>query len=394
MLRSPFVVYIATFAAALGIYQLGWSDLYPDLSFDLLFFFAVTFGCAGLLALLMQPAIEATHRYKPLILPRWTILIVLLSFAAEVWLAGGVPLLLVLGGLVFYEHEATATHLHLFMFWSVFSTIRFADFLYSGRKSCLLEAFLPVLFYGLLVYRGPALICLVSWAFVFVIKHRGLRKRHVTIGGTIAIGFLLINGLIGDLRSPGQEEVGSPSATFRGSGIPRTYFWSYLYTTVPIANLQLSVDKVEPGHGTAAEFIASEFLPDTFSKRLLPIINDSIASGSGNLISRDQLYSWDQPQIAPGLNISTIFGRAYGFFGWIGPAIMFAFLSAFVIVYLITIRTSPYRVPALALLNTLVVFCLFNNMIASAAMLPLLILIAVLPPWRARLADTAALQYR
>jgi hypothetical protein len=136
--------------------------------------------------------------------------------------------------------------------------------------------------------------------------------------------------------------------------------------------------------GTVAEFVASDLLPDTISKRILPLLNDRIQSGGGNLLSRDMLYSWEQPQVSPGLNISTVFGRSYGFFGWIGPVIMFMALSGLIIIYIILIRKSPYRVPALALLNVLVVFCIFNNMIASAAMLPQLVWPLLLPPWWTR----------
>jgi len=85
----------------------------------------------------------------------------------------------------------------------------------------------------------------------------------------------------------------------------------------------LSVDTLTSNHGTIPEFIASELIPDTFSKRILPLLNKEISSGQGNLVSRDQLYSWEQPNVAPGMNVSTIFGRSYGFFGWFGPVIMF-----------------------------------------------------------------------
>jgi hypothetical protein len=382
ILKNPFLVYLATFGAALGIYQLNWSEIYPPLSGDLLLFFGGTFVSALLLALLVAPAVGQTKDYRPGLLPKYTGLFIIATFAAEIALVGGIPLLLIARGASFYKFEAGATHLHVFVFWSVFSTIRFADYLYSGRRLYLLEAALPIIFYGLLVYRGPALISMLSWVFVFVIKHGGIKPKHglvLAIGGILA---LLLNGLLGDVRSPGQERIGAPSAAFRNSGIPQTFFWSYLYATVPIANLQLSVDKLVKEQGTIVEFIASDLLPDTISKRLLPILNERIATGQGNLVSRDQLYSWEQPQVATGLNISSIFGRSYGFFGWLGPVILFVVLTIFIITYLILIARSPYRVPALALLNTLVVFCLFNNMLASAAMLPQLILVLLLPPWR------------
>ena len=77
--------------------------------------------------------------------------------------------------------------------------------------------------------------------------------------GLIALFYL--NGVIGDVRSPGQETAGAPSAAFRNSGIPRTYFWTYLYATAPLANFQLSVDKLTPGHGTWLEFIGTDCCP-------------------------------------------------------------------------------------------------------------------------------------
>jgi hypothetical protein len=272
--------------------------------------------------------------------------------------------------------------LHVFSLWSVYSTIRFADFLYSKRRLYLLEALLPVIFYALLVYRGPALMTLSSWVFIFIIKNNGLKLKHILVAAIGAISILYVNGRIGDMRSPGHETLtGQPTAASRESGIPRTFFWTYLYTTGPLANLQLSVDKIQSNNGAVAEFMVSELVPDTFSRRLMPYVNSRITSNQGHFIARDMLYSWQQPQIGHGLNISTIFGRSYGYFGWTGPAIMFAVLSTFIAVYLLVIWRSPFRVPCLALLNTLVVFCLFNNMIVSAAIIPQLVWPLLLPPW-------------
>lgn len=387
MLKNPFLVYVAAFGAVLAIYQLGWSDIYPDLSWDFLLFFALTFLASLWLARSIAPFIDRTHDYIPGLLPKYTGLFVVATFAGEIFLAGGVPLVSVIRGAKFYALEASATHLHAFTFWSVYSAVRFADFLYSRRYFYLFEAALTLIFYLLLVYRGPAIMCVLSWIFVFVIKQGGLRFKHAAIAAGVVLSVFYVNGLIGDIRSPGQETAGAPSASFRNSGIPQTYFWTYLYATSPTANFQLSVDKLKGERGSVAEFVAAEFLPDTISKRILPLLNSRIDTGSGSLEKRDLLYSWEQPQISPGINIATLFGRSYGFFGWGGPVIMFLALSAFILIYVILIRNSPYRVPALALLNVLVVFCLFNNMLASAAMIPQLVWPLLLPPWRHVIAD-------
>lgn len=374
MLVNPFVIYTATFGAILAIYQLGWSDAYPDLSSDLLIFFAATFVWAAPLAWIIRPLLAAASSYTPGLLPRYTGLLVVATFLGEIALAGGVPLLMVMGGAKFYDLEAGATHLHAFVLWSVYSAIRFADFMYSRRPHYLLEAVLPVIFYGLMVYRGPALICVLSWLFVFAIRcGNSFRIKHAAFGIAAAFAAVFANGLLGDVRSPGQERIGAPSQSFNDSRVPRTLFWTYLYATVGIANLQLSVDTLQDNQGSAFEFIVADLVPDTISRRIL-------TSGE-SFQSRDQLYSWAQPHVAKGINVSTIYGRAYGFFGWYGTIIMFAALSALIVTYLVVIQWTPYFVPCLALLNTLVVMCIFNNMMVSAAMIPLLVLPLLLPPW-------------
>lgn len=382
MLKNPFLVYVLSFSAVLGIYQLGWSEIYPSLSYDLLLFFGLTFVFALLFARLVRPLVAGTGSYQPGLLTKYAGLFVIATFAIELVLAGGIPLYRVLKGVNFAEMESTATHLHVFTLWSAYSTIRFADFLYSKRRFYLLEASLPVIFYALLVYRGAAMMTLASWAFIFIIKNNGLKLKHIMMIAIATVCVFYLNGRLGDVRAPGDEvRAGQPTLAFRESGIPRTFFWTYLYSTVAVANLQLSVDKTQSNSGTVAEFIVSELIPDTFSRRIMQYVNHRVTSNQGNFITRDKLYSWEQPQVAPGMNISTIFGRSYGFFGWTGPKIMFSVLSLFIVVYLLLISRSPFRVPCLALLNTLVLFCLFNNMLVSAAIIPQLVWPLLLPPW-------------
>jgi hypothetical protein len=382
MLTNPFLVYLFSFCAVLGIYQLDWSEIYPSLSYNLLLFFGLTFIVALLLARLVRPIVASTGSYRPGLLTKYAGLFVVATFAIELVLSGGIPLYLIIKGVSFQEIERNATHLHVFTLWSVYSTIRFADFLYSKSRFYLLEASLPVIFYALLVYRGAAMMTLVSWAFIFIIKNNGLKLKHITVVVIAAVCVFYLNGRIGDIRAPGDDvKGGQPTVAFRESGIPRTFFWTYLYSTVGLANLQLSVDKIQSNKGTVAEFMVSELIPDTFSRRIMPYVNPRVTSNEGNFITRDMLYSWEQPQVGPGMNISTIFGRSYGYFGWTGPAIMFALLSTFIVVYLMVISRSPFRVPCLALLNTLVLFCLFNNMLVSAAIIPQLVWPLLLPPW-------------
>src|SRR3546814_8373152 len=138
-------------------------------------------------------------------------LFVLATIAGEIWL-NGIPIVRVMRGENFYEMEAAARHLHVFSLWSVYSTIRFADFLYSRRRLYLLEALVPLIIYGLFIYRGPAINLVLSWAFLFIIKQRGLKPLHATVAAVAAAAVLFLNGAIGEIRSPDHAALtGLPS---------------------------------------------------------------------------------------------------------------------------------------------------------------------------------------
>lgn len=394
--KNPFITYIVAFASVLALYHAGWSEIYPPLSWSMLLFFAVTFVVAGLLARAVVPLV-AGGDYQPGLLPGWAVIFVVVTFAGEVYLMGGVPLVLVMHGARFFKLEAQVTHLHVFTLWSVFSTIRFADFLYSARPiryRYLAEAVLVVVIYTVMIYRGPAIMTLASWAFLTIIRFNGLRLKYFAMILATTAVVVYVNGALGDIRSPGQEAAGAPSVALQEmaadmpaplASAPRRAFWGYLYATVPLANFQNAVDKMDRREGTLSEFVVTEMIPDTFSRRIMPLINPTIESNRGVFITRDQLYPWSLPLVSEGLNTATMFGRAYGYLGWLGAATMFAVLATFSIAYLIVISYSPYRVPALALLNTLVLFCLINNMLASAAMIPQLVWPLVLSLWPMRI---------
>jgi hypothetical protein len=359
MLKNPFVVYICSFGAVLAVYQLGWSEIYPALSFDLLIFFGLTFLVSALLARGVSRTVRQTKEYQPGQLPKYTLLLLLVCFAADIIYTGGIPLIMVIDRQFDYAgQDLGVPHLHVFTvtFASAFSTIRFADYLYSKRLRYLAEAILPLVYFILIFYRGPILICVVSWVFVFVIQRDRIGLLR---GSVVAILFLVILhlfGVFGNLRE-GEgaiEALGRPTAAFRDSAIPRTYFWTYIYLTSPMANLQLAVDTTTPEGGRAAEFVVSEMLPDFVSKRILP------------LLGAEQVKP---PQVAVGLSVASLYGRSYVYRGWLGPVLLFGVLAGLILLYLRLIRHSPYRVPCLALLNTLIVFCTFQNMIAFAGLM-------------------------
>ena len=358
MLKNPFLVYVLSFGAVLAVYQLGWSEVYPSLSSDLLIFFAITFLVSILLAVAVSPVVQEIGDYQPGLLPKYTIVLLTASFAADLIYTGGIPLLMVIDGQFDYAGELGVPHLHVFngTFGSVFATIRFTDYLYSKRRRYLLEALIPIAYFVLIFYRGPAAICLISWGFVFFIKRGRLGMMRLSLVAVLALLALYVFGAFGDLREGDTaiEQIGKPTAAFQESGVPKSYFWTYIYMTSPMANLQLAVDTTSLENRGAAEFAVSEMLPDFISKRILPFLDAKQVK---------------TPEVSPGLTVATMFGRSYVYTGWIGPVLLFTLLAALIVVYLQIIRRSPYRVPCLALLNTFIVFCTFQNMIVFAGLI-------------------------
>jgi hypothetical protein len=361
-LKNPFLIYIAAFAAVLLTYQLNWSDVYPPLSSGLVLFFLATFFCAAILALAIAPVVNQIGTYEPGRLWKYTGAVLTLSFVADFIASGFVPFISLLAGDRIDFDAIGIPSLHVFnvTFGGSFATIRFADFLYSRRKIYLLEACIPLVYFLLLVYRAPALMCVASWAFVYLIRHGGwIRLRSAVALALFVVVSLYLNGVIGDARSPSPyavaesqvEDLARPTEAFRQSGIPRTFFWSYVYFTSPMANVQTTFDVAFPVTGKGATFVLGEMLPDALTHRVLDFLGE------------ERIRT---PEIAPGLNASTIFGASYVYLGQFGPPLMFAYLSLIIVVYLLLTRRSAFNVPSLALLNTIVVFCTFHNMIASS----------------------------
>jgi hypothetical protein len=359
MLKNPFVIYICSFGGVLAVYQLGWAEIYPPLSSGLLLFFAVTFLVSALLARKVSRTVRETKQYQPGLLPRYAAPLLLACFAADIIYTGGIPLIMVIDRQFDYASEGLGVpHLHVFTVTmaSAFSTIRFADYLYSKRLRYLVEALLPICYFILIFYRGPILICVVSWVFVFVIQRDRIGILRTSAVAALFLLVLHLFGTLGNLRE-GEgaiEALGQPTAEFKNSGIPGTYFWTYVYLTSPMANLQLAIDTTTPEDGRVAVFLVSEMLPDIVSKRVLP------------LLGAEQVKP---PEVAAGLNVGSLYGRSYVYQGWLGPVLMFGLLAGLIGLYLRLIRYSPYRVPCLALLNTFIVFCTFHNMIAFAGLI-------------------------
>jgi oligosaccharide repeat unit polymerase len=358
MLKHPFVIYILSFGGVLAVYQLGWSQLYPSLSIGMLAFFGLTFLVAAALAIAVFHDVEDVGNHQPGLISPYILVLLVCLYIADFAYSGDVPLLSLLAGNYKYGSFPGIPTVHVFAvtFSGAFATIRFADFLYEGggrRWRYLFESLIPLTYFALLNYRGALVLALISWAFIYIIRRGRLGPVPFLSIVTLAMIGLYLFGAFGDVRTGGIEKLGKPTSSFAQSGVPRTYFWGYIYFTSPLANFQYTVDTADPEFKLrdSLEFVPAELLPDFLSNRILPLLGAERRA---------------TPEIGPGLNVATIYARSYLYFGWIGVFMMFCWLIACILLYLRLILKSAYGVPSLALLNTLIFFCTFDNMIAQS----------------------------
>lgn len=374
MLKNPFIIYIISFGGVLCAYQLKWSDIYPDLSIDLLFFFIATFFLSLIFAVYISKDVERTRDYEVSKLSPAVYLFLIVGFVSDIAYQGDIPLRLIIEGVDYsYNNFGIPTlHVAIITFGGTFSVIRFSDYLYSKKPEFLIQALMPIIYDILIVNRGAALIAMISWIFIVIIKNDGLGVKKWIITAILLLSALYFFGIVGDIRSGegGIEEIGKPTESFENLGVPKAYFWTYIYLTSPFANLQEIINVLPHETGSLSGFVVGEMMPDFISKRILPIIGDE------EIIKT--------PLISPALNVTTIYARSYWYLGWIGLIIMFVVLVAAILLYVKFTLRSPYRVPALALLNTLIVFCIFDNMIAFSGMSLQLAWLLLLPIPRQR----------
>ncbi|MEO5643506.1 MAG: hypothetical protein ABIS12_09275 [Bacteroidia bacterium] len=354
---NPFFVYIVGFAMALLIYSFGWSTLYPDLSAPLLAFFVVTFA----VSLLMGIAVLVLGRieYKPI---TWNdkspfyIFLIWVGYTIEFFYNHGIPIFM-LGSSSEnrIEFGIPTFHVILVTIGSFFSVYLFHQLCSDFRKSRLLYFLLSILPAILVINRGMLFMILSSSLFVFLLSLRGIRVR--TIVGTVLtvlVAFYFF-GLVGNLRQTHGKTTtseyilsnGQATPGFKDSIIPPAYFWTYLYASSPLANLQFTVDNAEPLEDWVS-FFNFELIPDFISKRTAPLLDAK---------------KTDVVRIAPWLTVSTLYARSYVFVGWMGMVILFIVFTVSSFFYLLLLpKRSEYYVTGLAILCTVALFNTFDNM--------------------------------
>lgn len=372
VLINPYSILCLVFISVILIYSLKWSGLYSDLGFGtIIFLVSLIFTSLTLFVLTKK---NITHKLKNSIKNAQNerykltkpIFLIVSFFLIEIFYNGYIPLFTALNFSENFEYRSFSLPiLHLpFLGYTSFIFLKASsNFIFIGEKKSLGALLIIFTIHLLLVSRGSIVFCLLMFLNIFFIKYKFKIKTTLKTVLTIFLSMYLF-GILGDFRTNAQigEEnsfdvlalakvtKASSSVTDNPELLPM--YWSYLYASSPLANLQNTIDHEVTEKKIFSNLIIYEVLPDFISRK--------IAQG------------FDEPEfksyinkIIPFLTVATFAGDSYGFYGWFGVLISSLLLLATPIVVLMLTGSKKFHLQVAAL-NSLMILSAFTNILVFA----------------------------
>ena len=366
-ITNPYFIYSLAFSFVLLFYQLAWSELYPNLSVALILFFFASIFISIIFCLYFNKInyfsySNVTFNHKTL----WLVTgFILLGNLIEFKYMGLVPLFAILQGskYAYTDFGIPTFHVVLIVFNSFWAVFIFHNLVSSRQKNLIIPYLLCLLPSVLIFNRGNFLMIIASSIFISLMAAKKLKQLLLKVA-IFSIIILFSFGIAGNIRvSKGKKTandliltLGRASTEFKDSPIPKEFFWAYLYTTSPIANLQQTLDKhdvTELSFEKVLIFINCEILPDFVSKR------------------NKHLFQQREPidQISNAFTVGSVYARSCAYFGYWGLIVMFGFIILFNILTIAMLnKNSIFFVTGIAILNSIMVFSIFDNMFTFAGL--------------------------
>ncbi len=222
--------------------------------------------------------------------------------------------------------------------------------------------------------RGNIMMSIVTMFFLWInIKapNLTLKKMFVIIIGVLSVMYLFgVAGnyrTINDLYSQDQKfdnsynsnvilAIGGASDTFKSNLVPGEFFWTYLYITSPLSNLQYNIVKNNPEFTLtgALYVIVDELTIDAVSKKIDEVLGRK---------RRDADLLVDQ------LTVPTALTGSYNYAGWGGVAIYLVFIWMFGFCYSFIVSKNPIGIIGMSTLCTVYLFSIFDNMFTLSGLM-------------------------
>lgn len=376
ILINPFLMFGLTFLYVFISFNMGLSDLYlktNDYSLNLIFacFIIMCLFLGGVYHLILLSRNKYLFHTSKFISKRtFSNSILIVGFIVECANNGGVPLILVLKGAVYDYTQFGIKTFHVFYmgYLSASAIINFERYLFTRSKYYLISPLLAIIITILILNRGALLLILFPIALMYIASLRvKIKIKHFVFISAMLIAVIVGFGILGDKRllSSGYEEsdailkIGEASPVFEN--VPTGFFWVYLYSTSPFANLMLQANQGNFNQGDIGDFLATSIYPDFISKYTNPNMDD-----------RFSLL-----KITPELNVGTAFCMPLITFGIAGLIMYFAWFLIFNILF-IWLNKNNYLLSTAATLTSIAIFLSFNNMLTFSSCVLQIIFITVL----------------
>ena len=364
---NPYLCYSFSFIVAIVVYLFGWSKLYPTLSVATFCFLSITIVLNLALGWYVNKnkpiafkRITFSKRHIPYVITIFIYILWTLDFLYE----GGIPLVKILLNQSYNYRLFGIPSLHVFIvtFSSFFTLLLFQAYL-STKRNELLLLYLVNLIAAILIYSRAMLFFNLSGSFFLFLF--AVKKIPVWFKYSLPVGLLFLFyffGALGTLRSSREAKtkfdnalfmnVGGASETFKKSVIPKEYFWTYIYISSPLANLQENINSY-PYYPVSVkkilEMINNEILMDFISKRINGYFK----------VNREPEHTIIGP-----FNVSTVYSRSFSYLGWIGMIIMLGVVLIIPWLYIKVLPAdSPFFHTGFAILCTIFLFLAYDNMI-------------------------------
>ncbi len=364
---NPYYCYALSFLVALVVYLQNWSQLYPSLRVSLVLFLVLTAFAHVVMGMKFNG--EARARLAEVAVDGHRTHILITGFLYLLWMleffyAGGIPLLMILFGEPYDYRTFGIPSLHVFaVTFSSFYTIFLFHLYLTSRSRIFLLLYLVNLVAAILIYSRAMFFFNLSSSFLLFLVLRAKpswRLLFITIIGLPVLLFLF--GVLGTVRVSFESrrhydntlflDTGEATPEFRESMVPKEFFWTYIYVSSPLANLQTNINlnkKYDESPGNFALMVNNEMLMDFISKRVNRLTG---------------IERTDEARISGPFNVSTVYSRCFSYMGWTGMFIMAIFLLWLPWLYFKLIpKGSPFFYTSLAILSTGYLFLAYDNMI-------------------------------
>lgn len=343
------------------VYLLGWSELYPKLSTSLMIFLLITFVAhAACHLLLRQNRFRKLDKEKlPVI---GTTIFIFILWVVEFIYEGGIPLVKILLHLPYNYRLFGVPSLHVFVVtFSSFFTIYLFHLYLSKRSKLVLILYLLNLSAALLIYSRAMLFFNITGSIVvYLMSLNKIPYVKMAIIAAVIIPLLFLFGVLGSLRvsrearQPYNNEnfmdTGSATEAFRQSAVPKEYFWTYIYVSSPLANLQYNIDRNPSPAFTFRRLFwggVYECLPDFITKRIHDL--------RGTQPTKEYRINFS-------FNVSTVYSRSFSYSHWGGMIFIGLVVIAFPWLYLKVLDSqSDFFVTGWAILCTMYFFMSYDN---------------------------------